>query len=181
MARIIRQLLDFARLRGPERTSTDVRRVVRRTIQLLRPLAEKRRIRIDVIGEESERMAEIDEGQIQQALTNLVVNSLHALPDGGALTIEIGTVRAPSPANPGGTPDEWLRIAVRDAGAGIAPEDLPHVFEPFFTTKEVGQGTGLGLAVAYGLVREHGGWIEVESHVGEGSTFAIHLAAGGAA
>jgi signal transduction histidine kinase len=70
---------------------------------------------------------------------------------------------------------------VRDDGTGIPPEHIPHVFEPFFTTKDVGQGTGLGLSVAYGIVREHGGWMSVTSVAGEGSTFAVYLPAGGSA
>jgi signal transduction histidine kinase len=71
-----------------------------------------------------------------------------------------------------------LCLRVRDTGAGIAPEHLQHVFEPFFTTKDVGEGTGLGLAVAYGIIREHGGWIAVESRVGFGTTFSVFLPTG---
>ena len=120
-------------------------------------------------------LAEVDEGQIQQALTNLVVNGIQAMPRGGRLEITVRRERAVPPIDIGGPEAEFLRIAVRDEGDGIAPDNLRRLFEPFFTTKDVGEGTGLGLAVAYGIVREHDGWIGVESTPGAGSCFSIFL------
>ena len=70
---------------------------------------------------------------------------------------------------------EYLRLWVQDEGPGISEEDLPHVFEPFFTTKDIGEGTGLGLSIAYGIVGEHGGWLEASSKIGAGSCFSIYL------
>jgi signal transduction histidine kinase len=87
-------------------------------------------------------------------------------------------VWADPPADLGGPGADFVRIEVRDEGAGIQPADLPHVFEPFFTTKDVGSGTGLGLAVVYGIVRDHGGWIDVQSEPGKGSTFRVFLRKG---
>jgi signal transduction histidine kinase len=79
------------------------------------------------------------------------------------------------PADLGGNEDDYVCLRVKDEGAGIAKENLEHVFEPFFTTKDVGEGTGLGLSVAYGIVRDHGGWIAVESEVGRGTRFSMYL------
>ena len=127
-------------------------------------------------------VAEVDAGQIQQALANLILNGIQAMTDGGAVEV---VVAAPAFARPPADHDladgRYLRIDVRDQGPGIPDENRTYLFEPFFTTKEVGEGTGLGLALAYGIVREHGGWISVESSPGAGSVFTIHLPAGSAA
>ncbi|HTK32811.1 MAG TPA: ATP-binding protein [Candidatus Saccharimonadaceae bacterium] len=119
-----------------------------------------------------------DPGQIRQVLVNLCMNARDAMPEGGQLVLETRNrrvdeagVRSHAQARAG----DYVEIAVRDSGLGIAPDVLPHVFEPFFTTKPVGAGTGLGLSLAYGIASSHGGWIDVESRLGEGSTFRILL------
>jgi signal transduction histidine kinase len=114
----------------------------------------------------------MDEGQVQQALTNLVLNGIQAMPNGGHLRIALQRERA---CPDSGIEGEYARLSVADEGTGIAAADLPRVFEPFFTTKDVGEGTGLGLSVSYGIVEEHGGWIAVESQPGKGSRFSILL------
>jgi CheY-like chemotaxis protein len=116
---------------------------------------------------------------MEQVLMNLAVNSRDAMPKGGRLSIRTSTVAldgAQTQSMPGIRPGSYVRLSVADTGDGIAAADLPHIFEPFFTTKEVGQGTGLGLATVYGIVKQHGGWIEVESQPGVGTTFNIFLA-----
>jgi signal transduction histidine kinase len=177
MTRIIRQLLTFARTGKPEKSRCDVAVVARRTVELLEPLARKREVavRVDASGTV---FAEVDAGQIEQAITNLTMNATQATERGGAVEVVVDRARAKPPADHGGQEGEYVRIQVRDHGQGIAPEHLLRLFEPFFTTKDVGEGTGLGLAVSYGIVREHGGWIGVESEVGHGTTFTIHLPAG---
>ena len=118
----------------------------------------------------------IDAGQIQQALTNLVVNAIQAMPAGGRLRASSTAARpAPPPGSARRQRGVYARLMVTDEGAGIPPELVSRVFEPFFTTKDVGEGTGLGLSVAYGIARDHGGWIEVESAAGRGSRFALFL------
>jgi two-component system, NtrC family, sensor kinase len=167
MTRIVRQLLDFARPRGPEKVAQDVRPVVARAVELLEALAAKSRVTLvtRALAGGPPAVADIDAGQIQQVITNLVVNAVQAMSAPGAVEVTV--------AREG----EHVCVRVRDEGRGVAPEDLPHVFEPFFTTKDVGQGTGLGLSVAYGIVREHGGWMDAKSTPGAGSVFSAYLPA----
>jgi len=174
MTRIIRQLLDFARRRAPEKAAHDLTELAQGTLAMLRHLADKRGVRLTVEGAEG-LSAQVDAGQIRQALTNLVMNGIQAMPKGGELKVAVRRARETPPPDVGGPERDALLLEVKDQGEGIPPEVLPHVFEPFFTTKGVGEGTGLGLSVSYGLVREHGGWISVDSEVGKGSTFTLHL------
>jgi signal transduction histidine kinase len=174
MTRIIRQLLAFARPRVAQKSRCDVANVAQRTVELLKPLAEKRKVTLHVEGL-SPAYAEADAGQLEQALTNLVMNATQASDHPGSVELQIDRARAKPPADHGGEESEYVRVCVRDEGHGIPPENLPRVFEPFFTTKDVGEGTGLGLAVTHGIIREHGGWIAVTSEVGRGTAFTIHL------
>src|SRR5215468_1591395 len=114
-------------------------------------------------------------GRTVELLATLVVNGLQAMPQGGRLVLRLDHRRATPPPDVGGEAADYVTVTVEDQGTGITPEILPRIFEPFFTTKEVGEGTGLGLSVAYGIVRDHGGWIEVDSRPGEGSRFTIFL------
>jgi signal transduction histidine kinase len=119
-----------------------------------------------------------DAAQLQQVVTNLVLNAVQASPESSS--VEIG-LRLPSDAvRPGGSSGEdsarkFVCVSVTDHGTGMTEGTLERVFEPFFTTKDVGEGTGLGLAVAYGIVQEHGGFITVESKPGAGSRFEVYL------
>jgi signal transduction histidine kinase len=174
MTRIIRQLLAFARPRVAQKSRCDVATVAQRTVELLKPLAEKRKVTLHVEGL-SPAYAEADAGQLEQAITNLVMNATQASDHPGSVELQIDRARAKPPADHGGEESEYVRVCVRDEGHGIPPENLPRVFEPFFTTKDVGEGTGLGLAVTHGIIREHGGWIAVTSEVGCGTAFTIHL------
>jgi two-component system NtrC family sensor kinase len=172
---IIRQLLDFARRRGPAKSVRDLRDVVAGVVSLLTPLAQKRRVAIARVQPDEAVEVELDAGQIHQALANLIVNAIDAMPAGGTMTVTVSRGRADPPAELGGRAAEFARVEVRDEGEGIPVEALPHVFEPFYTTKEVGEGTGLGLSVAYGLVREHGGWIAAQNAPAGGSVLTLYL------
>jgi signal transduction histidine kinase len=173
---IIRQLLDFARRSTPQQSTTDLRHVVQQTVDLLRSFADKQHIVIRVRGVDQPRFAEVDARQIQQVLTNILVNAMHAMPEGGNVTITLDADIRAAPDQPQSKPQEFVRIAVQDEGSGIDQEHLGQIFEPFFTTKDVGEGTGLGLSIAYGIVQEHGGWIDVVSEPDQGSCFTIYLA-----
>ncbi len=119
-----------------------------------------------------------DAGQLEQVVLNLVLNARDAMARGGRLTLE--TARADLDAryvehHPGASAGPHVRLTVRDTGCGMPPEVMAHLFEPFFTTKEPGRGTGLGLSTVYGIVKQHGGHVEVDSQPGQGSTFRVHL------
>ncbi|GMU07309.1 sensor histidine kinase [Corallococcus caeni] len=177
MTGIIRQLLDFARRRTPSRAPEDLSLLAERTFSLLKPMATKKGV---TLSQEvpSGFTVEVDAGQFQQVLTNLVMNGLHAMHRPGTLRVRSRVLRATPPADVGGEEQDWVRLDVEDEGSGIPADVLPHVFEPFFTTKDVGEGTGLGLSVSYGMVRDHGGWIDVKSEPGRGSCFSIYLPPG---
>ncbi|MGH7296518.1 MAG: sensor histidine kinase [Polyangiaceae bacterium] len=179
MTRIIKQLLQFARRGGVEKSRRDVGELAKDTLDLLRPLADKKRVTLDLDAAEGDVSANVDAGQMQQVLTNLAMNAIQAMPEGGTVEVAIERRQARAPGSDATAEEgECLCIRVKDEGQGIPEENLRHLFEPFFTTKDVGEGTGLGLAVTYGIVHDHGGWITVESEVGHGSTFAVYLPAG---
>ena len=179
MTKLIRQLLDFARKGELQPTEVDLRALVDRAVTLLEPIARKRGVSLAVSGGTEPLQGHIDPEQMTQVVLNLVMNAVHATGSGKAVSIALGRGRAVPPAEDGRSEQPCLRIEVLDAGSGIAPDALPHIFEPFFTTKDVGEGTGLGLSVAYGIVKDHGGWIDVTSRLGEGSSFTVWLPEGG--
>jgi two-component system NtrC family sensor kinase len=158
-------LLDFSRTRAGEHAPVDVSGVIQSAARLM--THQKRGDGVEIVTDVSPDVAGIsgDEGQLQQAVIALSTNAIDAMPEGGRLTL--------GARNENG----HVLIEVSDTGLGIAPENLTKIFDPFFTTKEVGRGTGLGLAVCYGIVTEHGGRLEVQSAVGKGTTFTISLPA----
>lgn len=173
----IRQLLDFSRQHEPEKMRTDLEQLARQTAELVTPIAEKQGVEVLVHEPGEAVVADVDPRQLQQVLTNLIINGVQATTRPGKLDLRLGRTRARAPSD--GNWRTWWTLTVEDHGAGIPRHVLPHVFEPFFTTKGVGEGTGLGLSVSLGIVEEHGGFIAVESEVGRGSTFTVHLPAGG--
>jgi signal transduction histidine kinase len=177
MTGIIRQLLEFARPRGPKKARHDIAHIAKETLEMLQPLADKQRVRMSLEPADSGTELSFDEGQMSQVLTNLVGNAIQAMPDGGALTVRVFGRRATPPPEVGGASGDYVCVSVEDEGIGMTEEVRSRIFEPFFTTKDVGEGTGLGLSVSYGIVREHGGWVEAESEPGKGSTFTIYIPA----
>lgn len=174
-AHVVRQLLGFAQRHPIAPRTVDVNALVVSTSELLkRLLGDSIDVRTDPSPEPA--WADVDPTQIEQVLVQLGVNARDAMPTGGRLTLAVSQVHIETRA--GGVvyrASPYILIRVTDTGAGIDPEVLPHVFEPFFSTKARGPGTGLGLATCYGLVKQHGGWIDVESRPGQGTTFRIYV------
>jgi signal transduction histidine kinase len=191
IAAIVQQLLDFARHKKPHRHPVDLNAVLRETSDLLKPIAEKRGVTLELETPDGPSMASMDANLMQQVFTNLIMNAIQA--SSGANDTNANESREPSRrrvqvkvaseigvAAPDGRskqPAAYWKVMVIDDGCGIAREDRDHIFEPFFTTKDVGEGTGLGLSIAYGIVQEHAGWIGVDSELGAGSAFTVYLPA----
>ncbi|MEM9489146.1 MAG: HAMP domain-containing sensor histidine kinase, partial [Myxococcota bacterium] len=178
MTSIIRQLLDYSRRRALQRAHVDLGDLVDRACALIEPIAEARGVEVQtgVGSADSAKIgAEIDAGKVLQVITNLMVNGIQAMPDGGPLRVTYDDEFVEEPPDPHAVRGSYIRIDVIDRGIGISPDQQDRIFEPFFTTKDSGEGTGLGLPVSHGIVREHGGWIAVDSSPGRGSTFSIFL------
>jgi CheY-like chemotaxis protein len=176
-ADITQQLLAFARKQTVSPRVLDLNETVEGMLKMLRRL----------IGEDIQLEWQpagdlwpvcVDPSQIDQMLANLCLNARGAIADIGAITIETGNCTfdaAYSSEHPEVAPGEYVRLRVSDNGSGIEKEMLPHIFEPFFTTKGIGEGTGLGLAMVYGAVKQNNGFIQVDSEAGQGTTFTIYL------
>lgn len=177
MAGIIRQLLDFARRDTGAVVDVEIGDLVNRVLQLLKPTGRKRGVTFSFDDEGEGKTVPGDPGKLQQVFANLIVNGIHAMPDGGTLSVGLRFLRATAPTDYGGQSGEFACISIRDEGHGISKPDREQIFEPFFTTKRASDGTGLGLPVSDELIREHGGWIEVESQEGRGSCFRVYLPA----
>ena len=170
---LTRQLLAFSRRQPIEVRDVDLNSVVANVTRLLhRVLGED--IVVTFTYSEQPLAVRADPGMIEQVLLNLAVNARDAMPVGGRLSIDTSLIDL-SESEPSrvGSAGSWACVRVADNGVGIASEHLPHIFEPFFTTKDVGKGTGLGLATTYGIVQQHGGWIEVDSQIGRGTEFRV--------
>jgi signal transduction histidine kinase len=183
VSHIIRQLLDFARGQRPavvgassgDGETVNLHALAGASIALLQPVAAKANVFLSVTTEDAAVFARAGAGPLQQVLLNLLMNAIQAMPSGGEVTIVATRVRAQTPAELGGGESDYARLEVADQGTGMPPEVLAHIFEPFFTTKPPGQGTGLGLSVCHGIIREQSGFMTVTSEVGKGSRFAVHL------
>jgi two-component system NtrC family sensor kinase len=166
-SQVVKNLLEFSRTERPLLLELNINEVLDRTIKLIRN-------QIMVTGihlkrENSVKLSPIKgrSQDLQQAFINILLNSIQAMKDlSGENIIAIRT---------GLGPDGYIRIDFSDTGIGIKPEDMKYIFDPFYTTKPVGRGTGLGLSLVYGIIRTHGGYVEVKSEIDKGTTFSIYL------
>jgi PAS domain S-box-containing protein len=176
-ANLTRQLLLFSRRQVMQICTTDLNDLLADLLKMLRRLIGEH-IKIEFSPGSSPLWVEVDPGMLEQVIMNLCVNARDAMPQGGRVTVSANTVILDETMTPGGTesrPGEFVCLSISDTGCGMDTATLTHIYEPFFTTKEPGKGTGLGLATAYSIVKQHHGWISVQSTVGSGSHFSVFL------
>jgi len=178
-ASLTQQLLIFSRKRHLKFANLNVNRVVENMSRLLeRLIGETIETRLKLAPNVREILG--DQGSIEQLVMNIAVNARDAMPNGGILTIRTDNIEVNDPTRPHCAeerPGPCVVLTIADTGTGMNKETVDQIFEPFFTTKSVGHGTGLGLAVVYGVVKQHGGWIQVASEPGSGTVFSIYLPA----
>jgi two-component system, NtrC family, sensor kinase len=162
--KIVRNLLDFSKPKMAVFGDADIKDVIRTSLNLVQNMLDINKIEVHANLKNKLPHVMVDQHQIQQVLVNLMVNASQAMPDGGWLNVGAKHNKK----------KDMIEICVTDTGLGISPEFLPHVFDPFFSTKGVG-GTGLGLSVSYGIIKNHSGNIKVDSALGTGTTFSIEL------
>lgn len=164
---IVEDLLSFARTSPPKKETVDIHTVIDEVIDFVQPHSGLEKIEIEKRYDRGLTPLVLDQKKIKQVIMNLVMNARHAIGAAGTLTV---TTRMD--ATTGHT-----CVSIKDTGYGIEKQDLPRIFDPFFTTKPTGEGTGLGLSVSYGIVKSHGGHIDVTSKPGQGSEFIVSLPA----
>ncbi len=160
---IVNSLLNFSRTKGTSFTQLDVNKIISETLLLLDHQLRSAGIRVESDMEPGLPFISGNSDKLQQVFLNLFLNAKDAMPEGGRLRIITRAVNS------------HIEIEVSDTGIGIAPENLHRIYDPFFTTKGSGRGTGLGLAVSYGIIHEHAGKIDVESTPGMGTRFRLEL------
>ncbi len=166
---VVRKLLEFSRVEpGAQMRELDIVEVVERTLRLVRNQLMISGIELATSYEQGLGTVKGKRQELEQAFLNILINAIQAMPDGGRLEVKVRRAA-----------EGMVRVDITDTGVGIKQEHLAHIFDPFFTTKPVGQGTGLGLSLTYGIIRAHGGYIEVSSEVGKGTTFSIFLPVAG--
>jgi signal transduction histidine kinase len=177
ITRIIQRLLDFARRKvgAPEHARVNLNELALTTVELLGGQFSAAKVRTRLDRSEGLPLVDGDSDRLQQVLINLLLNAVQAMPEGGSLTIETQAVRRTRPGLETGAEQDFVVLAVSDTGIGIPREVRDKVFEPFYTTKEGQGGTGLGLAVCSGIVKEHDGWMDVDDAPGGGTVFRVYL------
>ncbi len=176
-AKLTRQMLAFARKQMIAPEVLNLNETVTGMLAMLERMIGEN-IRLDFQPGAELWPVRVDPSQIDQIMANLCINARSAIAYDGQISVSTENIRLDeswSAAHPGGVPGEYVRITLRDTGCGMEQETLEHIFEPFFTTRGVGEGTGMGLATVYGIVKQNSGFIEVESRPGEGATFTIYL------
>jgi two-component system NtrC family sensor kinase len=164
---IVQGLLNFSRQNEPHKRRADLNALLRKAVNLTQNQAALSQVKVVQELDPALPHLVLDPNQVQEVAVNLIVNAVDAMPHGGEMRIRTRAVREDG--------RDWAEVEVADTGCGIPPENLDRIFDPFFTTKQSDKGTGLGLAVSYGIVTEHGGQIRVASKVGEGTTMTVRL------
>ena len=163
--KIVRNLLDFSRDKEPAVQKLRLCHVIASTKQLIENELRLKNVYMETWKENTFPYLMFGDFQkLQQVFLNLFINAIHAMPEGGLIHVDAHAI-----------PGNFVRVDISDTGTGIPPEKIEKIFDPFFTTKEVGKGTGLGLSIVYGIIKKHGGYIEVESQMQIGTTFSVFL------
>jgi signal transduction histidine kinase len=174
IATTVKGMLDYSRSREVRLSPTALTDVLGKVIEFLEDRFLNTSIRVETDFKRTCPLVHADADRLYEVFLNLAVNAIDAMPSGGTLSVKVGAEIRPHAERPG--PERpFAVVSFEDQGFGIAPGDLERIFDPFFTTKEVGKGTGLGLSISYGIVREHGGWIQVRSTVGTGTAITVFL------
>jgi two-component system NtrC family sensor kinase len=162
---IIRGLLDFSRQKKPDKTLCNINSLINGCLSLVENQAIFHNIQITMNLDENLPMIVIDPSQIERVFLNLIINAAEAIEGGGQLDL----------ASRFNQTESTIEVEVKDTGQGISEENMEKIFDPFFTTKATGHGVGLGLAISYGIIKEHSGTIAIESEIGKGTTFTVSL------
>jgi signal transduction histidine kinase len=179
MTAIIRQMLGNARRGSSERSEVSMRALIEQVFAVLGKRAGARGVELVIDPELEPISLFVDRGRFLLVLKHLIANSIDAMPEGGIISVGVRKESSTPKDDQLRSGNEYFCIYVRDQGIGIPKKDLANIFKPFFKLKDDSDGAGLGLAIVHGIVREHGGWIDVESELGEGSTFKVCLPEGG--
>jgi len=174
-AAIIRRLLDFSREKAPEKKFANLNEIIENTVRIIERPAHLHDIEIALDLDPDLPPVWVEPDLIEQVIMNMLVNAQHAIEDDGSITVRCRQAPEPRIPEPGMDPVPMVEVSIIDTGCGIPEGNIRRIFDPFFSSKEVGKGTGLGLSVSHGIVRAHGGTIEVESAVGKGTTFRVYL------
>jgi two-component system, cell cycle sensor histidine kinase and response regulator CckA len=176
-ANLVRQLLAFSRQQTLRPRVHDITDILIEISHLIRRLMGAN-VELNLVHGQDLGMVRVDEGQMEQVLINLAVNARDAMPEGGKLSIETRMIHTDAPQQRGAEvmpAGDWVTVTVSDTGTGMPADVMARIFEPFYTTKPIGQGTGLGLSTVYGIMRQTGGFVHVESALFKGTTFTLYL------
>jgi signal transduction histidine kinase len=170
----VKGMLDYSRARTVSLAPTALTDVLGKVLEFLEDRFQNRSIEVETDFPRELPRVLADADRLYEVFLNLAMNAIDAMPEGGRLAVRVGTEDRPQAERPA-LHRAFAVVSFEDQGCGISQKDLERIFDPFFTTKEVGKGTGLGLSISYGIVREHGGWIEAESAVGAGTRITVLL------
>ena len=175
ITKIIQELLGYVKKKKPEETTVSIGTLLETTLNFVEHQVQKQEVKVEMNVKENLPLIKGDPDQLQQVFLNLILNAIQSMPQGGTLRLFILSEYTSKKGLKEGDPQYYLVVSIEDTGTGMKREVIQNIFNPFFTTKD--KGTGLGLTISQGIVRDHEGWIDVESEAGRGSTFRVYLPA----
>lgn len=173
ITKIIQELLGFVKKKKPEETTVSIATLLETTLDFVKHQVQKQDVKVEMDFKDNLPPVKGDPDQLQQIFLNLILNAIQSMPEGGTLRLSISSKYTSKRGLEQAEPQYYVVVSIEDTGTGIGREVIQNIFNPFFTTKD--KGTGLGLTISQGIVRDHEGWIDVESEIGKGSTFKVYL------